>query len=489
MPISALPAPYGIGTLGESAFRFIDWLSSAGMKIWQILPLLPTNYGDSPYQSCASDALNYYFIDFELLKKDGLLKKSDYAQIDWGCDPERINYGKLFEEKIGVLKKAFKRFDKKTPEWQSFLAEGRYADFAVFMSLKSENNYRPWTDWGKYRKYNETKMKAYIAENREKIEFWQFTQYIFLIQWRALKAYANAKGVQIFGDMPIYVAFDSVEMWKYGKRFFYTDKKGLPTLRAGVPPDAFSADGQLWGNPVYNWSKMKKDGFQWWHDRIDYALTLFDYVRIDHFRAFDRYYAIEGNATTAKEGRWRKGAGIELFKGKKGLGIIAEDLGIIDDGVRKLLKKTGYPGMRVLEFALDGNPFNTHKPSTYETDNCVAYTGTHDNDPLVAHMEKLDEYNYGVFSSDLKSECEKARVTYRGDSKRAQCRSAIRLVFACRAFAAILPMQDVLCLGQESRMNEPSTLSDKNWSYRFKKRDFSKKTGAWLKSLTEKYNR
>lgn len=488
MPISSLPSPHGIGTLGADAFRFVAWLASSGMKIWQILPLLPTGYGNSPYQSCASNALNYYLIDFELLRKDGLLKKSEYANTERG-DPRRVDYGKLFNEKAAVLEKAFERFDQTDREWQNFLKEGAYADFSLFMALKSEHGYLPWTKWGEYRRYSEEKATAYIEKHRKKFEFWQFTQFIFLRQWRTLKAYANRNGVEIVGDMPLYVAFDSVETWKHGKELFQTDKNGLPTLRAGVPPDAFSADGQLWGNPVYSWRKMKKNGYQWWRERIGYALTLFDYVRIDHFRAFDRYYAIEKNAKTAREGTWRKGAGYPLFEGVKGARIIAEDLGMIDDGVKTLLKKTGYPGMKVLEFALDGDKTNPHKPSNYQTDHCVAYTGTHDNAPLVAYMAGLNERAYRTFSEELRAECKKAGVPYRGSTKRAQAKSAVRLVLASRAFMAVIPMQDVLCLGKEARINEPSTLSPQNWSYRFKKGDFSDSIGAWLKSLAEKYGR
>lgn len=489
MPISSLPAPYGIGTIGKSGRRFIDWLADAGMKIWQILPLLPTGFGDSPYQSCASNALNYYFIDFEELKKEGLLKRSDYASIDWGDDPRAVDYGKIFQSRKSVLQKAFARFDKTSSEWQAFLKEGKYLDFAVFMSLKNDHGHRPWTEWGKYRKYSEEKVRAYIRSNLTEVEFWQFTQYIFLKQWFALKTYANQKGVKIIGDMPIYVAFDSVEMWKYGKQLFYVDKRGLPTKRAGVPPDAFSDDGQLWGNPVYNWNQMKKDGYAWWNERINYALTLFDYVRIDHFRAFDRYYAVDKDAVTAKEGRWYKGVGRDFFKDKRGVNIIAEDLGIIDDSVRKLLKYTGYPGMRVLEFAFDGNRENSHKPSTFTSENCIVYPGTHDNMPFTAYIRSLEGWQSSVFETDLKNECKIAGIVYRGRTAEEKCQTSVRLALASKAFMAILPMQDVLNYGEESRLNAPSTLSMKNWSYRFLASDFKKKTSKRLKELALRFGR
>lgn len=489
LPISALPAPYGIGSLGREAYRFVDWLCEAGMSIWQVLPLLPTNYGDSPYQSCASNALNYYFIDFDFLEKEGLLRPSDYEGIDWGTDRRRVDYGKLFLYKTGVLRTAFSRFDRKKPEWTDFLGRGEYADFALFMSLKSRFGHRPWTEWPEeYREYDEAKAFAYISENREDFEFWQFTQYLFLKQWNALKAYAHERGVEIMGDMPIYVAADSVEMWKHRRELFLLDGKGASSLVAGVPPDAFSDDGQLWGNPVYNWKKMKADGYQWWRDRIDYALRLFDILRIDHFRGFDRFYAIPADSPNAKAGEWMDGPGAELFEGREHCRIVAEDLGVIDDGVRALMKRTGYPGMKVIEFAFDGNPQNEHKPSNY-TENFVAYTGTHDNEPLCGYIENLDPWGRRRFESDLERECRAAGVPLRAKTVSAECKTVIRLLFASRADVVLVPLHDVLCLGGEARINLPSTVSPNNWSYRFEKRDFKKKTGTWLRSLAEKYNR
>ena len=293
LPVSSLPGPYGIGTLGRGAYRFLDRLADSGMKIWQVLPLLPTNYGDSPYQSCAAEALNYYFIDLDFLQKDGLLEKEEYAFLDWETDARRVDYEKLFRLRVNVLRCAFLRFDTSSAEWKKFLEEGKYSDFALFMSLKSCFGYLPWSQWpAEYRDFDENRIRAYEKENRRDIEFWQFTQYIFLGQWRALKAYANSKGIEIMGDMPIYVSSDSVEMWKYRKELFLLDDGGNPAAVAGVPPDAFSEDGQLWGNPVYDWDKMKQNGYSWWLNRINSALELFDILRIDHFRGFDRFYAV-----------------------------------------------------------------------------------------------------------------------------------------------------------------------------------------------------
>lgn len=488
MPISALPSDYGIGTLGAHAEKFIDFLHVAGIKIWQTLPLLPTNYGDSPYQSCDSSALNYYFIDFDLLKKQKLLIKDDYANIDWGNNPERIDYEKLFLHKAKVLKIAFSRFDKSDKAWQNFLQSGKYRDFAIFMTLKEKFDYRPFNEWQDYAVYDSEKIAEFTEKNQQNIEFWIFTQYIFLKQWHALKDYAHEKGIEIMGDMPIYVAYDSVEMWKYGKDLFLLDAKNNPAFVAGVPPDVFSDDGQLWGNPVYNWEKMCLDGYSWWHNRIDYALTLFDIVRIDHFRGFDRFYAIPQGATSAKTGEWMQGPSAKLFEGRTDRNIVAEDLGIIDDGVREMLKQTGYPGMKVLEFAFDGSPYNEHKPSNYTT-NCVAYTGTHDNLPLCAFIESLSPDKLESFKQELKEECIKLNVEYTLDDANSQCDTAISLLFASKAFLAVVPLQDVLHLGAYARINFPSTLSPDNWSFRFSKNHFNKNIAKRLQRLINKYER
>ena len=365
MPISSLPNDYGIGTIGKTSYEFVDFLRDSKMKIWQILPLLPTGYGNSPYQSCYSKALNYYFIDFDLLRKDGLLKKKDYQNIKWYDNEREVNYGILFENKLKVLKIAFRRFDKTNKEWLNFLQKGEYKDFAVFMSLKEDFNYQSFRAWGRYSKYNQNLIDKYVNKNHKKIEFWQFTQFIFLKQWLSLKAYANKNGIEIMGDMPIYVSEDSVEMWKDGKELFMLDTKGYPTVVAGVPPDAFSKDGQLWGNPVYDWAKMKENGYKWWSDRISHAFTVCDIIRIDHFRGFDRFFAIPKGCETARSGYWVDGPKFDLFKDKTYLKIVAEDLGVIDDGVNELIAKTGYPGMRVISFAFNKDKTNPHKPSNY----------------------------------------------------------------------------------------------------------------------------
>lgn len=490
LPIFSLPSEQGIGTLGKGAYAFVDWLESAGMKIWQVLPLLPTSYGDSPYQSASSDALNHYFIDFELLGKDGLLKKSDYVDVKWSRDARRVDYGTQFAYNLTVLKKAFTRFDRNNSEWLAFLKKGRYADYALFMSLKAKFDFKPWMSWEEpYRSCEGKGLEKYIAAHREEIEFWQFTQYIFLKQWTDLHAYAKKKNIRIMGDMPIYVAADSVETWKYRRDMFMLDGEGNLSLKAGVPPDVFSEDGQLWGNPVYDWKKMKESGYVWWENRMDRAFELFDIVRIDHFRAFDRFFAIPQASTTAKDGEWMDGPGIDLFEKLGRRSIVAEDLGVIDDGVRKLLKATRYPGMKVLLFAFDGDEKNDYLPSNIRTSNCVAYTGTHDNEPLRAFLDSMQEKERKEFEKTLEEECLAADVPYITESTEDECKTMIELLASTKANTVIVPMHDVLCLGEEARLNVPSAVSENNWTFRILESDFKRRKAAWLKELTTTYNR
>ena len=489
MPVSSLPSDYGIGTLGKGAYDFIDWLESAGMKIWQVLPLLPTGYGDSPYQSFAADALNYYFIDFDLLERDGLLQRSDYENIVWYDDLRRVDYGRQFFYKTQVLRIAYANRNRDDAAWQQFLADGKYADFALFMSLKARFSYAPWDTWETpYKNADKQTIERHKQEYSDEIAFWQFTQFLFLKQWNSLHAYAQVKGVEIMGDMPIYVAYDSVETWLHRDRLFMLDKKGDAALRAGVPPDAFSEDGQFWGNPVYDWKKMKKDGYAWWKQRMEYQFSLFDIVRIDHFRAFDRFYTVPQDAETAKEGKWRDGPKSAFFRAFNGKKIVAEDLGIIDDGVRKLLKETGYPGMKIFVFAFDGNPDNEYIPAAYN-ENCVAYTGTHDNEPLRAFIEQMDKTERKEFETVLENQCLLADVPYLVETLEDECESIIRLLIASKADTVIVPMQDILCMGAESRLNAPSTVSGGNWTFRFVQDDLKKGKAARLKEMITEYKR
>ena len=488
LPVSSLPSGEGIGTLGTEAYNFIDFLSESGGKIWQVLPLNPTNYGDSPYQSCSSDALNYYFIDLQQLVCDGLLKKGEIVLEELSDSPLKVNYGKQFTQKIALLKKAFSRFDGGS-EFEDFVNRGEYSDFAVFMAIKQKFNHVAWTEWEQpFGVYDEDTVAKFVKENKTEYLFWQFTQFIFLKQWNALKSYANSKGVSIMGDIPLYVAYDSVEVWKYGEKLFKVNANRKLKCVAGCPPDGFTEDGQLWGNPVYNWEEMRNDGYAWWKARIEKCFKLFDVLRIDHFRGFDRYWEVPAGDSTARYGHWEDGPKEELFKDILGYKIVAEDLGVIDDGVRRLMKNVGYPGMKVLEFAFDGKADNEHKPSNH-TENFVCYTGTHDNMPLKQYIDDLSEEQRAVFAEDVVKESGILNITAKTATSKELCRSVVELAFASKSDTAIVPVWDLLALGGEARINEPSTVSDKNWSRRFLKEDFSKELSGYLKKVSKRSKR
>lgn len=483
MPIPSLPSPYGIGTLGKEAYKFIDFLKKSGLHIWQTLPLLPTGYGNSPYQALCASALNYYFIDLDMLCDEGLLFACELDNEKSDSNERRVDYGRLFFNRIPKLRLAYSRFNKNDEEFQNFIKNADYRDYAVFMSLKVKFSFSEFNLWdSEFKSYNEKTVSEYISQNIDEILFWEWCAFIFLNQWHKLKKYANENGILIMGDMPIYVASDSLERWKYRDELFLLDECGNPSCVAGVPPDAFSSEGQLWGNPLFNWEKMKENGFSWWNKRISFAEELFDLIRIDHFRAFSSFYAIPYGEKNAKQGEWLKGPGIDFFSGKEDSNIVAEDLGEIDDGVRELLLKTGYPGMRVLEFAFDGNEENEHKPSNF-IENCFAYTGTHDNPPLLSYIESLDEASLQVFDKDLMKECKKLKISFDNQSNIKRCKSVIRLLFMSKSKAVILPLQDLLFMNEDSRINKPSTTSDKNWSFRFLKTDFTNELSDYIKSL------
>lgn len=462
MPVFSLPSKYGIGTLGKEAFEFIDFLKKSGQSIWQMLPVCPTSYGDSPYQSFSSYAGNPYFIDLDLLEEDGYLEKADYEKVFFGDDPCSIDYGVLYNNRYPVLYKAYKKFINDPPEYYSdFCAKNDVwlSDYALFMALKTENGGKAWIDWDK-----ELVMRKSAALSdarvrlRDSIEFHKTLQFLFAKQWADLKDYANKNGVKIMGDLPIYVAYDSADVWADPKQF-ELDEQLLPIEVAGCPPDAFSKDGQLWGNPLYNWEYMKKSSpkYSFWLRRISYCFELFDILRIDHFRGFESYYAIPYGDKTARFGRWRKGPDTELFDTlKKQLGelpIVAEDLGLLTDEVHRLLKSTGYPGMKVLQFAFDSREENDYLPYNYDK-NCIVYTGTHDNDTLMGWLETAKE-------SDVKQ----AKEYIRANESEGFNWAMIKVAFASVADTVIIPMQDFMGLGSDARINEPSTLG-KNWQWR-----------------------
>ncbi len=460
MPMASLPGMYGIGTLGKPSFAFIDFLKKAGQSVWQLLPLSPTGYGDSPYQSCSAFAGNPYFIDLDLLKRDGLLKKGEYESLDYGTDPAAVDYGKMYQTRYQVLRKAFARFSKWYPDdYYRFCYEQGWwlEDYALYMTAKGLSggkSYREWPDG--VRLHTKEAIDRLYAEHEDEVHFWKFCQYEFRRQWLALRAYAAEQGVELMGDIPIYVAADSADVWA-SPELFLLDQNGLPAAVAGCPPDAFSADGQLWGNPLYDWAYHEKTGFAWWVRRIRYALEFYDRLRIDHFRGFDTYYAIPAGAKTAKTGEWCTGPGMKLFRAvKKELGdvpIIAEDLGELFPSVYQLLKDSGFPGMKVLQFAF-GPGDSEYLPHNHP-EHCVVYTGTHDNTTAAAW-----------FKAATPAERRKA-TAYLGLSKaEGYAAGLVRGALASPGELCIVPLADYLGLGAGARINTPSTLGGGNWAWR-----------------------
>lgn len=460
MPISSLPSPYGIGTMGKQAKKFVDFLEKAGQKYWQILPICPTSYGDSPYQSFSSFAGNPYFIDLEYLCKDKLLTKKECESFDWGGSEKYIDYGIMYISRYKLLKKAYARFVKNIPDdyAQFCKTEAEWLDeYALFMALKDANDGVAWFEWDEDLKTRKPEaIEAAKKEYADDIEFYKMLQYLFFKQWRQLKAYANSKNIEIIGDVPIYVAGDSADVWANPKQF-YLDEDLNPIEVAGCPPDAFSADGQLWGNPLFRWDVMKKDGYTWWTKRISAMADLYDIIRIDHFRGFDSYYAIPAEDDTAKNGEWKEGPGMDLFKVlEKKLGklpIIVEDLGFLTPSVIKLLKDSGFPGMKVVQFAFDSREDSDYLPHNYPK-NCVVYTGTHDNDTVMGWMKTAPK-------SAVKFAKEYLNLTKEEGYNWGMMRAAWSSV----ADMAIVPMQDILGLGSEARINTPSTIGE-NWKWR-----------------------
>lgn len=485
--ISSLPGKEGIGTLGESAYRFADFLKESGARYWQILPLVQTGFGDSPYQSVFASSGNPYLIDLFALAKEGLLKKSEIAPV---CGKGKIDYGYLYEHKYTVLRRAFARFDVRDEAFERFVGQGAFEDYALYMAIKEKNGNKSFDLWPKKYKYRDVAaLAAFKEENKSEYLFWLFVQFIFLRQWHALKDYVNGLGIRIVGDIPLYVAADSADVWANPSLFKL--KKDLRAKKvAGVPPDYFSATGQLWGNPVYDWKKHASDGYAWWRERIRRAFGLYDAVRIDHFRGFDRYYEIDAGEETAVNGRWRRGPGYALFEAIRAdlgdLDFIAEDLGTLDAGVYRLMKKTGYPGMKVLQFAFDGNPENSYLPSRIG-ENSICYTGTHDNDTMVGFLEKMDEGARAAFYVREREELKKLGIARRVSGVRSAASAAAELALACKAKLAVLPMQDILLSGGDTRMNVPS-VSAGNWCYRLEKMP-PQRAAEELRALVSRYGR
>ncbi len=486
-PISSLPSRFGIGSFSREAYEFVDFLREAGQSYWQVLPFGPTGYGDSPYQSFSTFAGNPYFISLEDLVEEGLLKEEECEGAFWGSDPEYVDYGALYENRFRVLWTAYSRFrgsELENGDYREFVSREAYwlEDYCLFMALKQENGGKPWSEWTDIYRNRDKKAMTMIGEVLgETVGFFRFQQYEFMRQWKKLHTYANKNGVKIIGDIPIYVAFDSADTWAHPGQYRFDDKN-IPTEVAGCPPDAFSATGQLWGNPIYDWEAMKKNGYSWWISRIRRSLEFYDVIRVDHFRGFDEYYAIPFGDETAENGKWEKGPGMDLFEAVRAelgdVAIIAEDLGYITPSVRELLKTSGYPGMKVLQFAFDESEQSVYLSYRHEP-NSVVYTGTHDNMTTRGWIESISDHDrdyarryinsiytdYGQFTWDF-----------------------IREAFRSVSDLCIVPIQDFLVKGNEARMNAPSSAMG-NWQWRVTPHFLTEELAKSIYEMTKLYGR
>ncbi len=490
LPIASLPSRYGIGDLSNGAYNFVTMLREAGQKYWQILPVGPTGFGDSPYQSFSTFAGNPYFIAPDKLMAEGLLTEEELQDYDFGDNIEFIDYGKLYIERFKMLRKAFDRSSGETnKDFMEFIRMNSswLNDYALYMAVKDFFGGKSWITWpADIRRREKEALERYRSKLYKDILFYQFLQYHFTLQWDNLKKYANRNGVSIIGDLPIYVAFDSADTWANPELFVFDDRLE-PIAVAGCPPDAFSKDGQLWGNPLYNWEKHKNTGYDWWIRRIKHCFSLYDVVRIDHFKGFDEYYSIPPKALNAVSGHWEKGPGIDFFEAvEKKLGavdIIAEDLGYITESVKELLRLSGYPGMKILEFAFDSREDSDYLPHNYDR-NCIVYTGTHDNDTILGWFKSITQEDQAMACSYLGLVDKK-----HGDSSLKDLNWAfIRLAQQSVAKTCIIPIQDYLGLGSESRINIPSTLG-RNWRWRLKQTDISPELIEKIREMTKLYGR
>lgn len=480
MHITSIPNKYGIGSFGEEAFKFVNFLKNAGQKYWQVLPLGPTGYGDSPYQCFSAFAGNPYFIGLDLLVKDGLLRLEDIENIDLGQEKERVDYYKIFKNKMEILKKAYKN-NKESLEEFKLENKNWIEDYGLFMALKNKFDLKAWYYWDKNIRFREKEaMDKYKKELEDEIGYWIFLQYVFHKQWSSLKEYANSNGIKIIGDIPIYVAGDSCDVWANHKMFLL-DEERVPLRVAGCPPDYFSETGQLWGNPLYDWEYLDKNNYIWWINRIKTSLKLYDVVRIDHFRGFEAFWSIPYGDKTAINGEWVKGPGIKLFnKIKEKLGevnIIAEDLGLLTQEVIDFLKETGFPGMKVMQFAFSRDYESQYVPHNH-IKNCVVYTGTHDNDTFLGWFQ--DEKNKG--------DVEYAKEYLKLSEEEGYNWGFIRGAWSSVAALAMAPMQDFLGLDNNYRMNKPS-VAENNWAWRAREEQLNEDLEHKIKKLTELYRR
>ena len=484
MHISSLPSPWGIGTFGKAAYDFVDFLHRTGQQYWQILPVGPTSYGDSPYQSFSTFAGNPYFIDLDFLREDGLLEPGEYKDLPWSRSNAYVDYGTLYQLRYPVLRKAALRGLKRDAEEVAAFREENTAwveDYALFMALKGANEGKSWQEWGEPLRHREPEALTECRKTyADEIDFWVYLQFLFFRQWKKLKEYAKKQGVSLVGDLPIYVALDSADVWA-SPSWFALDGDLVPKEVAGVPPDYFSADGQLWGNPLYDWEAHKKENYAWWISRVQAARELYDFIRIDHFRGFASYCAIPYGDKNARRGKWVPGPGMDLFQAlKKALGplpIIAEDLGVLTEDVTDLLQESGYPGMKVLQFAFDSGWDNAYLPHNH-VENSIVYTGTHDND-TVMHW-----WHHTLTKKQRKETAEYLRLTNREGIHWGMVRAAWGSV----AKLAVAPIQDILGLDGQARMNTPSTLGN-NWRFRITAEQLTPAVEKRLLQMTRMYGR
>lgn len=493
MPVASLPGPGGIGGFGRAAYEFVDFLVAAGQTVWQILPLSPTGYGDSPYQSCSAFAGNPYFIDLDTLAAQGLLAPQDYQSLPWGARADRIDYEAQYRSRYMVLRRAYANWKRCRPvpgcdthrpdDFYSFyfLNSHWLEDYALYMAAKQANGMRPYQEWPEpLRRRDPQALAAFAQAQQDELEFWRFVQYQFSRQWQALKVYANQKGVRILGDIPIYVAADSADAWAGGP-LFEMDGAGRPARVAGCPPDYFSADGQLWGNPLYHWPYHAQTGYAWWVGRVRHALRLYDVLRIDHFRGFDTYWAIPAGAPNARTGRWEQGPGMQLFSALRAqlgpLPIVAEDLGQMFDSVRQLLAASGFPGMKVLQFAFGGGGDNEYLPHNHPH-HCVVYPGTHDNTTVADWLARTGG----------KAERAHARAYLGLNKAEGEVWGFLRGVLASPADLAVIPLADWLGLGAAGRINTPGVLGG-NWVWRAGAKACTPQLAAQIRALCAVFGR
>ncbi|MDE7274472.1 MAG: 4-alpha-glucanotransferase [Lachnospiraceae bacterium] len=488
LPVTSLPSKYGIGCFSKSAYEFVDWLKAAGQSYWQILPLGPTSYGDSPYQSFSTYAGNPYFISLEALIEEGVLTEEECDEADFGEKPGTIDYGKMYESRYPLLRKAYERSDvSHNPEYLRFVEDNRWwlSDYALFMAVKDRFGGVPWTEWAEDIRFRwGNALDYYRRELYFDIEFQQYLQYMFQKQWRELKDYANENGIRLIGDIPIYVSMDSADVWAHPE-LFQLDEENLPVAVAGCPPDGFSADGQLWGNPLYRWDYHRQTGYQWWISRLEYSFRLCDVLRIDHFRGFDEYYSIPYGEETAVNGHWEKGPGIDLFRHmERALGwkeVIAEDLGFVTDSVRRLVQESGFPGMKVLEFAFDtrdSGSANDYLPHNY-IENCVVYTGTHDNETIVGWLDSIPKEDLETARDYLCDQYTPKKLLYK---------SLISMAMRSRANLCVIPLQDYMGYDNTCRINTPSTVGE-NWKWRLKGNELTDELKEDIHELCKRYGR